>query len=64
MLATFGATPMDVARGWSPGRRASARKRRVDLGSYGYAMLDILMLAIGLGFFVAAIGYGVACDRL
>jgi len=27
-------------------------------------MLDILMLALGLGFFVAAVGYTYACDRL
>lgn len=27
-------------------------------------MLDVLMLAIGLGFFALAIGYGVVCDRL
>jgi len=27
-------------------------------------MLDIIMLALGLGFFVVAIGYGYACERL
>ena len=27
-------------------------------------MLDILMLAIGLGFFAVSIGYLYACDRL
>jgi hypothetical protein len=27
-------------------------------------MLDILMLALGVGFFVAAIGYTYACERL
>jgi hypothetical protein len=27
-------------------------------------MLDIIMLALGLGFFVLAIGYGYACERL
>jgi hypothetical protein len=27
-------------------------------------MLDIVMLALGLGFFVAAIGYTYACERL
>ena len=27
-------------------------------------MLDILMLAIALGFFVAGIGYAYACERL
>lgn len=27
-------------------------------------MLDIVMLALGLGFFVASIGYAYACERL
>jgi hypothetical protein len=27
-------------------------------------MLDVLMVAIGLGFFVLALGYVVACDRM
>jgi hypothetical protein len=27
-------------------------------------MLDIVMLALGLGFFAAAIGYTYACERL
>jgi len=27
-------------------------------------MLDLLMLALGLGFFAAAIGYTYACERL
>jgi len=27
-------------------------------------MLDIVMLALGLGFFVAEIGYAYACERL
>jgi len=27
-------------------------------------MLDVLMLSLGLGFFVAAIGYAYACERL
>jgi hypothetical protein len=27
-------------------------------------MLDIVMLALGLGFFVVAIGYAHACERL
>jgi hypothetical protein len=29
-----------------------------------HLMLDILMLALGLGFFVAAVGYTYACERL
>ena len=27
-------------------------------------MLDIIVLALGLGFFALAIGYGYACERL
>jgi len=27
-------------------------------------MLDILMLALGLGFFAVAVGYSYACERL
>jgi hypothetical protein len=27
-------------------------------------MLDVLMVALGLGFFVAAVGYAYACERL
>jgi hypothetical protein len=27
-------------------------------------MLDLILLALGLGFFALAVGYTVACDRL
>jgi hypothetical protein len=27
-------------------------------------MLDLIMLAIGLGFFAVSVGYAYACDRL
>jgi len=27
-------------------------------------MMDVVMLAIGLGFFVLSVGYCYACDRL
>jgi hypothetical protein len=30
----------------------------------GMWMLDIVMLAIGLGFFALSVGYTIACDRL
>jgi hypothetical protein len=29
-----------------------------------HSMLDIVMLAIGLGFFMLSVGYTIACDRL
>jgi hypothetical protein len=28
------------------------------------AMLDVIMLAIGFGFFALLVGYGLACDWL
>jgi hypothetical protein len=28
------------------------------------SMLDLIMLAVGLGFFALSIGYTIACDRL
>jgi hypothetical protein len=30
----------------------------------GHPMLDVVMLAIALGFFALSIGYTIACDRL
>jgi hypothetical protein len=29
-----------------------------------HSMLDVVMLALGLGFFVVGIGYAYACERL
>jgi hypothetical protein len=28
------------------------------------SMMDVIMLAIGLGFFALSVGYVLACDRL
>jgi hypothetical protein len=38
----------------------SRRSRRAK----EHLMLDIVMLALGLGFFAAAVGYTYACERL
>jgi hypothetical protein len=38
--------------------------RPADRCAQEHLMLDILMLALGLGFFVAGIGYAYACERL
>jgi len=27
-------------------------------------MLDLILISLGLGFFVLAVGYTIACDRL
>jgi hypothetical protein len=35
--------------------------RRTDGGT---AMMDVVLLALGLGFFVLSVGYAIACDRL
>jgi hypothetical protein len=38
---------------------AVGNKRRKE-----HIMLDVVMLALGLGFFVVAVGYAYACERL
>jgi hypothetical protein len=38
--------------------------RSVPWAPEGCMMLDVVMLAIGLGFFALSIGYAIACDRL
>jgi hypothetical protein len=35
-----------------------------DRDAQEHLMLDIFMLALGLGFFVVGIGYAYACERL
>ena len=39
-------------------RPASAPSRK------GHPMLDLILVALGLGFFAAAVAYAYACDRL
>ncbi len=38
--------------------------RRSSDATRSYPMMDILMLALGFGFFALAIGYTYACERL
>jgi hypothetical protein len=45
-------------------RRHSAHAVRLDGAIRSIPMLDILMLALGLGFVALAIGYTYACERL
>jgi hypothetical protein len=40
---------------WLPQRQSATRR---------IPMMDILMLALGFGFFALAIGYTYACERL
>jgi hypothetical protein len=44
-----------------PSRQRAAAVHRAREGAF---MLDIVMLALGLGFFVVAVGYTYACERL
>jgi hypothetical protein len=37
---------------------------RAETSAKEHLMLDIVMLALGLGFFAAAVGYTYACERL
>jgi hypothetical protein len=40
------------------------RKEQAQQATRSIVMLDIVMLAMGLGFFVLAVGYTYACERL
>lgn len=42
----------------------NAQKLRTETRAKEHRMLDILMLALGLGFFAAGIGYAYTCERL
>jgi hypothetical protein len=43
-------------------RRGDARPR--TRAAKEHLMLDVFMLALGLGFFAVAVGYAYACERL
>jgi hypothetical protein len=45
--------------------RLSATPARTELFiARSIHMLDLILLAIGLGFFALSVGYTIACDRL
>jgi hypothetical protein len=44
--------------------RASARISATRACRKEHPMLDVIMLALGLGFFALSVGYTIACDRL
>jgi hypothetical protein len=46
------------------GVRAESRCVRRGCAGRSTEMLDIIMLAIGLGFFALSVGYAMACDQL
>ena len=45
------------------GRRVAPHRPR-GASAQEHQMLDLIMLAIGLGFFALSVGYTIACDRL
>jgi hypothetical protein len=53
-----------IHRNLSPRERARFRKEQAQQATRSIVMLDIVMLAMGLGFFVLAVGYTYACERL
>ena len=53
--------PVDSAQGLQPER---CNDGAGDTAQQEQLMLDIFMLALGLGFFVLTIGYAYACERL
>jgi hypothetical protein len=44
--------------------RSAAATNAPDQISRRVSMLDILMVALALGFFALSVGYAYACDRL
>ena len=47
-----------------PGKTPKPSVRPAVMAQRNNRMLDILMLALAFGFFVAGIGYAYACERL
>ncbi len=55
--------PFDVSqRLHQAARLRNGTRRKVSEGAPN--MLDLLMLAVGVGFFALSVGYAYACDRL
>lgn len=44
-------------------RRRSPQRNRLRDGK-GFQMFDLILLALGLAFFVLSVAYAYACDRL
>jgi hypothetical protein len=45
-------------------RRAAKHDCGPNVGIKGASMLDVIMLAIGIGFFAIALAFVAACERL
>jgi len=52
------------ARGGTSAPHAAPFIRPAAYDAQEYPMLDIVMLALGFGFFAAGIGYAYVCERL
>ena len=50
--------------GVDPAQPACPKTHPMAMRGQEHLMLDVVMLALGLGFFVAGIGYAYACERL
>jgi hypothetical protein len=48
----------------APHHTGARRLSPADYRALEHPMLDIVMLALGFGFFAAGIGYAYACERL
>jgi hypothetical protein len=48
----------------APQHRQGEGRWPADSSAQEPSMLDIILIALGLGFFALAIGYGYACERL
>jgi hypothetical protein len=46
------------------GRRVAPHRRARRYPPRSIKMLDLVMLALALGFFALSVGYTIACDRL
>jgi hypothetical protein len=65
MSSSANAAPIKNAAVDAHQNRASARgARNARPVARSIAMLDLIMLALGLAFFALSVGYTVACDRL
>ena len=51
------------ARAYIPGPECSATRTGPFIAG-SITMLDIILVAAGLGFFALSVGYTIACDRL
>jgi hypothetical protein len=54
---------LNAHQGGASARLSAARHTELRVGR-SIQMFDLIMLAIGLGFFALSVGYAYACDQL